>query len=52
MLYLIFILDITGRDFSANNIIEYLKKVMNYWKIEFSRNGIIHKNIIEWLLEE
>ena len=42
------------REFSAFKDIDdnYEKYVISLDKIDFSKNGIIHKNIIEWLLEE
>ena len=30
----------------------YPKYVLSLDKVDFSRNGIIHKNIIDWLTEE
>ena len=30
----------------------YPKYVLSMDKFDFSRDGIIHKNIIEWLMEE
>ena len=45
---------IIDREFNAFNNIEdnYPKYVISMDKIDQSRDGIIHKNIIEWLLEE
>ena len=42
------------REFGAfNNIIDdYPKYVLSLDKKDYSQNGIIHKNIIDWLLEE
>lgn len=42
------------REFNAYNNIDdnYPKYVITMDKIDQSRNGIIHKNIIEWLLED
>ena len=42
------------REFGAFKGIEdnYPKYVLTMDKADFSQNGIIHKNIIEWLLEE
>ena len=42
------------REFDAYNNIDdnYSKYVISMDKIDQSRNGIIHKNIIDWLLEE
>ena len=46
--------NIIDREFNAYNNIEdnYPKYVISMDKVDQSRNGIIHKNIIEWLLEE
>ena len=46
--------DVIKREFGAYNGIEdnYPKYVLSLDKIDFSQNGIIHKNIIDWLLEE
>ena len=45
---------IIDREFNAYNNIEdnYPKYVLSMDKFDQSKNGIIHKNIIEWLLEE
>lgn len=42
------------REFEAFKDINdnYTKYVLSLDKIDFSRNGIIHKNIIDWLLED
>lgn len=42
------------REFKALEMIEdnYPKYVLSLDKVDFSRNGIIHKNIIDWLMEE
>ena len=42
------------REFKALEMIEdnYPKYVLSLDKVDFSRNGIIHKNIIDWLTEE
>jgi len=44
---------VQNREFGAFKEIEdnYPKYVLSLDKADFSRNGIIHKNIIEWLLE-
>lgn len=46
--------NIIDREFNAYNNIDdnYPKYVISMDKVDQSRNGIIHKNIIEWLLEE
>lgn len=46
--------DIVEREFGAFDEIEdhYPKYVLSTDTIDFSQNGIIHKNIIDWLLEE
>lgn len=46
--------DVVEREFGAFKIIDdnYPKYVLSLDKTDFSRDGIIHKNIIEWLLEE
>ena len=45
---------IINREFNAFNLINdnYPKYVISMDKFDFSRNGIIHKNIIDWLLEK
>ena len=45
---------IIEREFGAYNKIDdnYPKYVLSMDKFDFSRNGIIHKNIIDWLLEK
>ena len=45
---------IIDREFSAFNNIEdnYPKYIISMDKVDQSRDGIIHKNIIEWLLEK
>ena len=42
------------RDFGALKKIEdnYPKYVISLDKMNFSQNGIIHKNIVDWLVEE
>ena len=42
------------REFGALKNIEdnYPKYVLSMDKFDFSQNGIIHKNVIDWLLEE
>ena len=42
------------RKFKVLEMIEdnYPKYVLSLDKVDFSRNGIIHKNIIDWLTEE
>ena len=42
------------REFGAFKNIEdnYPKYVLSMDKFDFSQNGIIHKNVIDWLLEE
>lgn len=42
------------RKFKVLEMIEdnYPKYVLSLDKVDFSRNGIIHKNIIDWLMEE
>lgn len=45
--------DAVNREFNAFNIIEdnFPKYVLTMDKFDFSKNGIIHKNIIDWLLD-
>ncbi len=45
--------DVIEREFGAFKVIDdnYPKYVLSLDKTDFSRNGIIHKNIIDWLLE-
>lgn len=45
---------VIDREFGAYNGIEdnYPKYVLTMDKFDFSQNGIIHKNVIDWLLEE
>ncbi len=45
---------IIEREFGAYNKIQdnYPKYVISMDKFDKSQNGIIHKNIIDWLLEE
>ena len=45
---------VINREFSAFDSIDdnYPKYVLSLDKEDFSRNGIIHKNIIDWLLED
>ena len=42
------------REFGAYKTIEdnYPKYVLTMDKFDFSRDGIIHKNVVDWLLEE
>lgn len=42
------------REFGAFKNIEdnYPKYVLSMDKFDFSQNGIIHKSVIDWLLEE
>lgn len=46
--------EVIKREFGAFDDIKdnYPKYVLSMDKFDFSQNGIIHKNIIEWLLEE
>ena len=46
--------NVSEREFGAYKQIEdnYPKYVLSMDKFDFSQNGIIHKNIIDWLLEE
>ena len=46
--------DVREREFNAFNDINdnYPKYVLSLDKADFSQNGIIHKNIIDWLLED
>ena len=45
--------EVVKREFDVYDNVNdnYPKYVLTMDKIEYSRNGIIHKNIIEWLLE-
>ena len=45
---------VVEREFGAYHGIDdnYPKYVLSMDKFDFSQNGIIHKNIIDWLLEE
>ena len=44
---------VINREFNAfNSIDNYPKYVISLDKVDFSQKGIIHKNIIDWLLEE
>lgn len=45
--------DVIKREFGAFKVIDdnYPKYVLSLDKTDFSQNGIIHKNIIDWLLE-
>lgn len=45
---------VVDREFGAYNKVEdnYPKYVLSMDKFDFSQNGIIHKNIIEWLLDK
>ena len=42
------------REFEAYSGIDdnYPKYVLSMDKLDYSQNGIIHKNVIEWLLDE
>ena len=46
--------NVINREFNAYNNIDdnYPKYVISMDKIDLSRNGIIHKNIIDWLLKK
>jgi len=46
--------DVIEREFGAFKEIQdnYPKYVLTMDKLDFSQNGIIHKNVIEWLLEK
>ena len=46
--------NVVEREFGAYNKIQdnYPKYVLSMDKFDFSQNGIIHKNIIDWLLNE
>ena len=46
--------DVVDREFGAyKNVADnYPKYVITMDKINYSQNGIIHKNIIDWLLEK
>ena len=46
--------NVIKREFGAFNEIKdnYPKYVLSLDKADFSQNGIIHKNIIDWLLEK
>jgi len=46
--------EVVKREFEAYNSVadNYPKYVLTMDKINYSQNGIIHKNIIDWLLEE
>ena len=45
---------VVEREFGAFKSVEdnYPKYVLSMDKLDFSQNGIIHKNIIDWLMEE
>ena len=45
--------DVIKREFGAYKVIDdnYPKFVLSLDKTNFSQNGIVHKNIIDWLLE-
>ena len=45
--------EVIEREFGAFKVIDdnYPKYVLSLDKTDFSQNGIIHKNIIDWLLE-
>ena len=46
--------EVVEREFGAYNQVNdnYPKYVLSMDKIDYSRNGIIHKNIIDWLLDK
>ena len=46
--------DVIEREFGAFKEIQdnYPKYVLTMDKLDFSQNGIIHKNVIDWLLEK
>lgn len=46
--------DVVEREFGAYDAVadNYPKYVISMDKIDYSRNGIIHKNIIDWLLDK
>ena len=46
--------EVVEREFNAYKNIDdnYPKFVLSMDKLDFSQNGIIHKNIIDWLLEK
>ncbi|MCI9246355.1 MAG: ATP-binding protein [Clostridia bacterium] len=46
--------EVIQREFGAYKAVDdnYPKYVLSMDKINYSQNGIIHKNVIEWLLEE
>lgn len=52
--YILFDESVIEREFGSYNKIDdnYPKYVITMDKFDFSQNGIIHKNIIDWLLEE
>ena len=52
--YLLVNNDVIKREFGAFKVIDdnYPKYVLSLDKTDFSQNGIIHKNIIDWLLEK
>lgn len=52
--YMLYDENIIDREFNAYNNIDdnYPKYVISMDKIDQSRNGIIHKNIIDWLLDK
>ena len=52
--YLLVNNDVVEREFGAFKVIDdnYPKYVLSLDKTDFSQNGIIHKNIIDWLLEK
>lgn len=45
---------VVDREFNIYNNIQdnYPKYVLSMDKLDFSQNGIIHRNIIDWLLED
>ena len=46
--------EVVKREFGAYKFVDdnYPKFVLSMDKINYSQNGIIHKNVIEWLLDE
>lgn len=54
MTYLLESDKVQKREFEVFKEVEdnYPKYVLSLDKVDFSRDGIIHKNIIDWLLEK
>ena len=52
--YILYDDNVIDREFGAYSMIDdnYPKFVLSMDKFDFSQNGIIHKNIIDWLLEK